>query len=77
MILVPHQQWAEGQPRIHHMKTKIILAATPAILAIAALLLSFRSINADTLVAGYFCVAGLIAIVAMDYRFNWKRLIGR
>jgi hypothetical protein len=59
------------------MKTKIILAVTPAILAIAALLLSFRSTNADNFVAGFFCVVGLGAVVALDYRVDWKRLIGR
>jgi hypothetical protein len=59
------------------MKTNIILAVTPAILAIAALLLSFRSIRADNLAAGIFCIAGLGAVVALDYRVDWKRLIGR
>jgi hypothetical protein len=59
------------------MKTKLILAVTPAILAIAALLLSFRSMRADNLVAGFFCVLGLGAVAALDYRLNWKRLIGR
>jgi len=58
------------------MKT-IILAATPAILAIAALLLSFRSITADNLVAGSFCVLGLGAVAALDYRVDWKRLFSR
>jgi hypothetical protein len=59
------------------MKTKIILAVAPAIIAIAALLLSFRSSNADSLFAGYFCVVGLGAVAALDYRVNWKRLFGR
>jgi hypothetical protein len=59
------------------MKTTIILAVTPAILAIAALLLSFRSVSADNLAAGFFCVVGLGAIVALDYRLDWKRLIRR
>jgi len=58
------------------MKT-ILLAATPAIIAIAALLLSFRSITADNLFAGFFCVVGLGAVAALDYRLNWKRLFGR
>jgi hypothetical protein len=58
------------------MKT-IILAATPAILAIAALLLSFRSITADNLFAGVFCVAGVGAVAALDYRVQWKRLFDR
>ena len=59
------------------MKINIIRAATPAIVAIAAILLSFRSFTADTLVAGYFCVVGLGAILALDYRVNWKRLFSR
>jgi hypothetical protein len=58
------------------MKT-IILAATPAILAIAALLLSFRSVTADNLFAGVFCLAGLGAVLALDYRVDWKRLFDR
>ena len=59
------------------MKTKIIYAAAPAILAIAALLLSFRSLNADNVFAGVFCVAGLAAVLMLDYRVDWKRLFGR
>jgi len=59
------------------MKTNIIRAATPAIIAIAAILLSFRSFTADTLVAGYFCVVGLGAILVLDYRLSWKRLLNR
>lgn len=59
------------------MKTNIIRAVTPAIIAIAAILLSFRSFNVDTLVAGYFCVVGLGAVLALDYRLNWKRWFSR
>lgn len=59
------------------MKTKIILAAAPALIAIAALLLSFRSTNADSLLAGYFCVVGVGAVMALDYRVDWKRLFNR
>jgi hypothetical protein len=58
------------------MKT-IVLAVTPAIVATAALLLSSRSINADTLVVGYSCVVGIGAVMALEYRLNWKRLFGR
>jgi hypothetical protein len=68
---------AGAQPRIQHMKTNIIRAATPAIVAIAAILLSFRSFTADTLFAGYFCVVGLGAILVLDYRLSWKRLFDR
>jgi hypothetical protein len=59
------------------MKTKIIYAAAPAILAIAALLLSFRSLNADNVFAGIFCAVGLAAVLMLDYRVSFKRLIRR
>jgi hypothetical protein len=59
------------------MKNYIVRAVTPAIIAIAAILLSFRSLNADSLFAGYFCVVGLIAVMALDYRVSWKRWFGR
>ena len=59
------------------MKTKIILAVTPAILAIAAILLSFRYLNASVVLAGIFCVAGVGAVLALDYRVTWKRLFSR
>jgi hypothetical protein len=36
-------------------------------------LLSLRSINADSLCAGLFCVVGLCAIMALDYRVSWRR----
>jgi hypothetical protein len=59
------------------MKSILLYAVTPAIIASAALLLSVRSFNADTLAAGYTCVAGVGAIMALDYRVSWKALIGR
>jgi hypothetical protein len=59
------------------MKTNTIRAVTPAIIAIAAILLSFRSFNADSLVAGFICVVGLGAVMALDYRVDWKRWFGR
>ena len=62
---------------IHHMKTNIIRAATPAVIAIAAILLSFRSTNAGALFTGYFCVIGTCAVMALDYRVDWKRLFSR
>jgi hypothetical protein len=52
------------------MKTNIISAVTPAVLAISAILLSFRSLNASALVAAYFCALGVGAILALDYRSN-------
>ena len=59
------------------MKTTIIRAVTPAILAIAAILLSFRSLNASALIAGYFCVVGVGAVMALDYRVDMRRLFSR
>ena len=59
------------------MKTKIAYAAAPAVIAIAALLLSFRSLSADNVFAGIFCVAGLAAVAMLDYRVSLKRLINR
>jgi hypothetical protein len=59
------------------MKNNIIRAVTPAIIALAAILLSLRSINADSLIGGLFCVVGLCAIMALDYRVSWKRWLGR
>jgi len=60
------------------MKTKIAYAAAPAVTAIAALLLSFRSsLTADNVFAGAFCVAGLAAVAMLDYRVSPKRLLNR
>jgi hypothetical protein len=60
------------------MNTKtILIAATPAVLAIAALLLSFRSLNADNVVVGLVTVAGLAAVAMLDYRLSWKRITDR
>jgi len=77
MILLPLAMGLRIKPRIHHMKTNIISAVTPAILAIAAVLLSFRSLHADELFAGFFCVAGVGAVMALDYRVSVRRLFSR
>ena len=63
--------------RIHHMKTNIISAVTPAILAIAAIVLSFRYLDTSALVAVYLCLLGIGIIATLDYRLNWKRMLGR
>jgi hypothetical protein len=52
------------------MKTNILSAVTPAIFATAAILLSFRSLSADALIAEGFCAVGLGAIMVLDYRAN-------
>ena len=77
-IIADPGSWEPGiNKRYINMKTNIIRAAAPAIIAIAATLLSFRSFTADTLVAGYFCVVGLGAIMALDYRVSWNRTQSR
>lgn len=56
---------------------KLILAAIPSAIAIAALVLSLRSpVNAESLV-GYGSVLMLLAFVGLEYRINWKRVLGR
>ncbi len=69
-MMVAPTQGSWGQPRIHHMKTNIVSAVTPAIIATAAILLSFRSLNASALCAAYFCALGVGAILALEYREN-------
>lgn len=60
------------------MKNTIILAVSlGAFIAAAALVLSFRSpVTADSLV-GYASVFALVAMAALEYRINWRRLFGR
>jgi hypothetical protein len=52
------------------MKTNIVSAVTPAILALAAILLSFRSVNTSALCVEVFCALGVGAVMALDYRAN-------
>jgi len=77
IIVHPSSRELGANKETYIMKTHIIRAAAPAILAIAAILLSFRSLNASALIAGYFCVVGVGAVMALDYRVEAKRLIGR
>ena len=60
------------------MNTKVtVLAATLGALAVAALVLSFRSsIDADSVI-GFGSVFALIGMAALEYRIDWKRLFGR
>ncbi len=60
------------------MKTNvIILAATLIAIAVAALVLSFRSsIDADSAI-GYLSVLALVGMAGLEYRISWKRLLAR
>ncbi|HVU34060.1 MAG TPA: hypothetical protein VHE61_11535 [Opitutaceae bacterium] len=60
------------------MKTNmIVLAVTLSLVAVAALVLSFRSsVDAASLI-GYGSVLALVGMAGLEYRINWKRLLGR
>lgn len=60
------------------MKTNMnVIAASLGIVAVAALVLSFRSsVSADSVI-GYGSVFALVGMAALEYRINWKRLLGR
>ncbi len=60
------------------MKNNLIVsAATLGIFAVAAFVLSSRSpVGADSVI-GYGSVAALLGMAALEYRLNWKRLLGR
>ena len=57
--------------------TSIVLTGVLGALAVAALVLSFRTkVDADTVI-GFGSVFALIGMAALEYRINWKRLLGR
>lgn len=64
-----------GKPN-ETMNKNILLAVTSGTIAAAALVLSFRSsVTADSLI-GFASVLGLLGIATLEYRINWKRLLG-
>lgn len=65
------------QNKRSNMKNLIVLAVTLGVIAPAALLLSFRSLVTPELVVGYYTVMALLAVAALEYGVNWKRLFGR
>ncbi len=56
---------------------KLILAAIPGVIAVAALLLSLRSPVAVENLIGYGSVIALLAVMTVEYRIDWKRVFGR
>ena len=59
------------------MNKNILLAVPVSLLAVAALVLSFRSsISAESLV-GFAGVFALLCVASLEYRISWKRLFGR
>lgn len=59
------------------MNKNLIIAVPVSLIAVAALLLSFRSsINAESLI-GFASVFALLSVAALEYRISWKRLFSR
>lgn len=59
------------------MNKKILLAAIPSVIALAAILLSIApQINAESMI-GYIAVLTLLGVAALEYRLSWKRVFGR
>ncbi len=59
------------------MKNNILVAVPTSILAVAALVLSYRSsVSAESLI-GFVSVFGLLAVAGLEYRISWKRIFGR
>ena len=59
------------------MNKNILVAVPVSIIAVAALVLSLRSSVSAESVIGYASVFALLAMAALEYRINWKRLFGR
>jgi hypothetical protein len=57
---------------------KYINAATviPGVIVATVLQLSFGSIAKADIVLGFGTVAVLLALATLEYRLNWKRLLG-
>ena len=57
---------------------KYIKAATviPGVIVATVLQLSFGSIAKADIVLGFGTVAVLLALATLEYRLNWKRLLG-
>ncbi|MDO8540224.1 MAG: hypothetical protein Q7S40_07235 [Opitutaceae bacterium] len=59
------------------MNKNLVLAVLTSFIAVSALLLSVRSpITAESLI-GYGAVLAIVAMAAVEYRIDWKRIFGR
>lgn len=59
------------------MKKNLLIAVPVGLLAVAALVLSFRPPVTAESVIGYASVFILLCMAALEYRISWKRLFGR
>jgi hypothetical protein len=59
------------------MKKNILVAVPVSVIAVAALVLSYRSsVNAESMI-GFVSVFALLAVASVEYRINWKRIFSR
>ena len=59
------------------MNKNLLLAVLSSFIAVAALVLSFRSPPSAESLIGYSCIVALLGVAALDYRLSWKRLFSR
>ena len=59
------------------MNKNILVAVPVSLIAVAAIVLSFRSSVSAESVIGFGSVAVVLAVAALEYRISWKRLFGR
>jgi hypothetical protein len=59
------------------MNKNILVAVPVGLLAVAAIVLSFRSSASAEALIGYASVFALLCMAGLDYRISWKRLFGR
>ena len=59
------------------MKKNILVAVPVSLIAVAALVLSYRSsVNPESMI-GFVSVFALLAVASLEYRINWKRIFSR
>ena len=59
------------------MNKNILIAVLSGLIAVAALVLSFRSPLTAESMLGYGTVLVLLGLAGLEYRISWKRLFGR
>lgn len=59
------------------MNKNLLVAVPVGIIAVTALVLSFRSSITTESVVGFASVFALLAVAALEYRITWKGLFSR
>ena len=60
-----------------NLKKNILVAVPASLIAVAALVLSYRSSASVESLIGFVSVFGLLSVAALEYRISWKRIFGR